>query len=281
MLTELYLNLLFKLTKLKNISYFHTIKHLLIKYCKMKQILLIFSLLVVINTNICAQADVESITNTGNELVELKRFDEAMEKFEEALDYLPSYAPAIDAKANLLIMMENYKSAGKMIENAIKNNSDYPQYYLTRGIVYIKKGKFEDAIEDLNRALDLSQGMNNKQLENKIFINRGAAYQKLFQNDAALNDYSKAILLNNDNPDVYLYRGFLYYQSNDHPEALKDFNTVIELDPENPFAYYNRGMIYLKQEKMDEACDDFHNACERGNTNACRQVITHCIDLKN
>jgi len=247
----------------------------------MKQILLIFSLLVVINTNICAQADVESITNTGNELVELKRFDEAMEKFEEALDYLPSYAPAIDAKANLLIMMENYKSAGKMIENAIKNNSDYPQYYLTRGIVYIKKGKFEDAIEDLNRALDLSQGMNNKQLENKIYINRGAAYQKLFQNDAALNDYSKAILLNNDNPDVYLYRGFLYYQSNDHPEALKDFNTVIELDPENPFAYYNRGMIYLKQEKMDEACDDFHNACERGNTNACRQVITHCIDLKN
>ncbi|MFC2096426.1 tetratricopeptide repeat protein [Bacteroidota bacterium] len=247
----------------------------------MKQILLIFSLIVAINISTFSQADVESITKLGNQLVDLKRFDEAMEKFNEALDYLPSYAPAIDGKANLLIMQENYKAAGKIVEDAIKKNSDYPQFYLTRGIVYIKKGKYEDAIEDLNRALDLSQGLNNKNFENKIYINRGAAYQKLMQNDAALNDYSKAIQLNDDNPDVYLYRGFLYYQRNDHPEALEDFNVVIELDPENPFAYYNRGMIYLKQEKMDEACDDFHNACELGNNNACRMVITHCIELKN
>ncbi len=247
----------------------------------MKQILLIISFIITLNMSTFAQADVESITKVANQLVELKRFDEAMEKFNEALDYLPSYAPAIDGKANLLIMMEDYKNAGKMIEGAIEKNSDYPQFYLTRGIVSIKKGKFEDAIEDLNRALDLSQGMNDKLFENKIYINRGAAYQKLMQNDAALNDYSKAILLYDDNPDVYLYRGVLYYQQNDHPEALKDFDEVIKLDPENPFAYYNRGMIYLKQEIMDKACDDFHNACELGNTNACRQVITHCIEIKN
>ena len=93
----------------------------------------------------------------------------------------------------------------------------------------------------------------------------------------ALEDYSKAIQLDNTNAVVYLYRGYLYYKDNQHPEALDDFNTVLDLDPENPFAFYNIGMIYFKQEKDYEACDNFHKACELGNTNACKMVISHCI----
>jgi tetratricopeptide (TPR) repeat protein len=246
----------------------------------MKHILLLFSLFVTINATVFSQADVKSIVDLGNDLVKLKRFDEAMEKFDEALDYLPSYAPALDSKANLLITLEDYKGAGKIIEDAIKKNSDYPQFYLTRGIVNIHKGKYDDALEDLNRALDLGQGINDKLFENKVYVNRGAAYQKLFLNEEALNDYSKAIQLNDKNPNVYLYRGFLYYQTNEYEEAVKDFNVVINLDPENPFAYYNRGMIYIKQLKDVEACDDFHKACELGNNNACKMVISRCINLK-
>ncbi|MFC2103989.1 tetratricopeptide repeat protein [Bacteroidota bacterium] len=245
----------------------------------MKHFLLLILLISTINVTTFSQADVKSIVGIGNDLVDLKRYDEAFEKFEEALDYLPSYAPALDGKANLLILMEDYKGAGKLIDAAIERNSDYPQFYLTRGIVLIHKGKFENAIEDLNRALDLAQGLNNKMFENKVYVNRGASYQKLLNNDAALNDYSKAIQLNNKNPNVYLYRGFLHYQNNDYPQALNDFNAVIDLDPENPFAYYNRGMIFLKQDMEDEACDDFHNACELGNTNACKMVIGNCIEL--
>jgi tetratricopeptide (TPR) repeat protein len=247
----------------------------------MKQYLILFSLIISINISVYSQADVKSLVTLGNDLVELNRYDEAFEKFDEALDYLPSYAPAIDGKANLFILTEDYKKAGKIIDEAIKKNSDYPEFYLTRGIIYIKRNKFSNAIEDFIRALDLAQGLNDKILEGKIYVNRGAAYQKLLENDAALNDYSKAIQLDNTNPNVYLYRGFLYYQNDDHPEALRDFNAVIEIDPKNPFAYYNRGMINFKQDKQLEACDDFHKACELGNNNACKMVINHCINIKN
>ncbi|MCB2194783.1 MAG: tetratricopeptide repeat protein [Bacteroidetes bacterium] len=247
----------------------------------MKHLLLILSFIVTLNFTGHAQADVGSITGIAEDLVKLKRFEEALEKYNEALDYLPSYAPAIDGKANLLIMLEDYKAAGKLIDDAIKKNSDYPHFYLTRGKILIHKDKYEDAIDDLNRALDLSKGSNDKLLENKIYVNRGAAYQKLLKYDAALSDYSKAIQLNDNNPNVFLYRGYLFYKTNEYEEALRDFNIVIEIDPENPFAYYNRGMIHLKQVKDAEACDDFHKACELGNTNACRMVITHCIKLKN
>ncbi|MBU8892701.1 MAG: tetratricopeptide repeat protein [Bacteroidales bacterium] len=245
----------------------------------MKHFLFIISILI-LNTSLYSQPDVKSLVNMGTQLISLNNYEEALEKFNEALDYLPSYAPALDGKASLLILMEDYKGAGKIIENAIEKNSDYPQFYLTRGKVLIHKGKFKDAIEDLNRALDLAQGISDKAFENKIYVNRGAAYQKLMAYDEALNDYSKAIQLDDSNPNVFIYRGYLYYQTMEYEEALKDFNTVIEIDPENPFAYYNRGMIYIKQVKDDEACEDFHKACELGNTNACKMVVSRCIDFK-
>lgn len=245
----------------------------------MKHILLLFCFVSLLNLNLFSQADVEGLVDVGNDLVDLKRYDEAMEKYNEALDYLPSFAPGLNSKANLLILMEDYKAAGRLIDDAIKQNSDYPKFYLTRGEVLIHKGKFENAIEDFNRALDLAKGNNNKQFENKVYVNRGAAYQKLMRFDAALNDYSKAIDLNDNNPNVFLYRGYLYYQTDNYEEAIKDFNIVIEIDPKNPYAYYNRGMIFLKQAMDDEACDDFHTSCELGNTNACKMVVANCIDL--
>lgn len=245
----------------------------------MKFFLSLFSLLIVFNINLFAQADVKSLVRIGNDLIEQNNYEGALEKFNEALDYLPSYSPALDGKANLLLMMEDYKGAGKIIENAIEKNSDYAPYYITRGKVLIHKEKYEDAIEDLNRAMDLAQGEYDENFKSDILTNRGAAYQKLVNYDAATNDYSEAISLNPSNSNAFLYRGFLYYQQDEFQMAMEDFNSAIEIDPENPFSYYNRGMVYLKLQKEDEACDDFHTACERGNTNACKMVVSRCIEL--
>ena len=208
----------------------------------MKFFLPLISLFLAINLNVFSQADVKSIVKIANELIEQNNYDAALEKFNEALDYLPSYAPALDGKSNLLILMGKYKDGGKLIEKAIEKNSDYPPYYLTRGKINVLKEKYEDAIEDLNRALDLGKGEYDNKFNSTIYVNRGVAYQKMMNNDAALNDYSKAILLDDKNSEVYLYRGFLYYKQEEYETAMNDFNTVIEIDPENPFAYYNRGI---------------------------------------
>jgi len=245
----------------------------------MKHTLSIFLFLLSVNFGVFAQGDAKMLASLGNDLVNLKDYEGALEKYNEALDYLPTYAPAIDGKANLLILMEDYKTAGKLIEEALKKNSDYPQFYLTYGIILIHKGKHKDAIENFNRALDLAYDTKDTYFKSKIYVNRGAAYQKLFNYDAALNDYSQAIQINENNPNVFMYRGYLYYQNNEYEQALSDFNTVIEIDPENPYAYYNRGMIHLKQADDVKACEDFHKACELGNNNACKVVMNRCIEF--
>ncbi|OFX83851.1 MAG: hypothetical protein A2W99_02785 [Bacteroidetes bacterium GWF2_33_16] len=248
----------------------------------MKHLLLILSFFVSIHTCVIAQhkQDIESLVEMGNDLVKLNDYKGALDKYDEALVMLPSYTQAIDGKANVLILLLDYKSASKIIEEGIKNNPDYAPYYLTRGKINIFKEKFENAIEDLNLAFDLNKSTNNKELENMVYVNRGAAYQKLFEKDKALADYSKAIEQNPDNPNVYMYRGFLYYQNNEFTEAIEDFNTVLDIDEQNPYAYYNRGMTYIKMEDNDKACQDFHKACQLGNYNACKMIVSRCMNKK-
>lgn len=246
----------------------------------MKRLFSIFFIFLLVNSFLLAQTrDLESIVNLGNDFIKLNNYKAALEKFEDALNSLPTYAPALNGKARVLILMEDYRQAEKTIDKAIEFNSDYAPFYLTRGKAYFHRGKYKSAIKDFNRGLDLIIGQNNKELESEFYVNRGATYQKLLNYDEALNDYSQTIKINPDNPNVYMYRGNLYYQNNDFNEAIDDFDKVIEIDPQNPFAFYNRGMIYLKLQEDDKACDDFHKACELGNTNACKMVVSRCIDL--
>lgn len=247
---------------------------------KMKHILFIITLIVSVQINLVAQhqQNIESLVELGNDLVKLNDYKGALEKYNEALVMLPSYTLAINGKANVLILLNDYKSASRLIEEGIKNNPDFASYYITRGKININKEKFENAIDDFNRALDLGKG--DKEIENMVYVNRGAAYQKLFDNEKALADYSKAIELNPENPNVYMYRGFLYYQNGDFTTSLNDFNTLIDIDEHNPYAYYNRGMALLKLNENDKACLDFHKSCELGNTNACIMIVSKCMDKK-
>ena len=110
----------------------------------MKFILPLISLFLVFNLNVFSQTDVKTIVKIANELIEQNNYEAALEKFDEALDYLPSYAPALDGKSNLMILMGRYKDGGKLIEKAIEKNSDYAPYYLTRGKINVLKEKLSD-----------------------------------------------------------------------------------------------------------------------------------------
>ncbi|MEE4196918.1 MAG: tetratricopeptide repeat protein [Bacteroidales bacterium] len=246
----------------------------------MKRFFSVFSMLLLLNSFVYAQSrDLESLVNLGNDFIKLNDYKSALEKFEDALQTLPTYAPALDGKARVLILMEDYRQAEKTINQAIEFNSDYAPFYLTRGKAYFHRGKLKDALNDFNRGIDLLPNQNNKELRSDFFVNRGATHQKLLNFDQALEDYSKTIQINPENPNTYLYRGALYYENQDYNEAMDDFSKVIRIDPQNPFAFYNRGMIYLKLQEEDKACEDFHKACELGNTNACKMVVSRCIDL--
>lgn len=61
----------------------------------------------------------------------------------------------------------------------------------------------------------------------KAIFNRGFAFDKLRMYNDAINDYSKALDLDNKNAFAYYNRGISYDKKGDYDNAIIDFTSAI------------------------------------------------------
>ena len=92
--------------------------------------------------------------------------------------------------------------------NFIEQAKEKAQYYYKRGGIYNKKEFFNEAIEELTKAIDLDS-------ENAMY---------------------------------YCKRGIAFGEIGDLENAISDFNMAINIDDECGSAYNNRGVVYHLQE---------------------------------
>jgi len=243
---------------------------------RIKHLLLAFVFLVISSSMLVAQNNVDSIVELGNDLANLEDYKQADKTFDRALDIKENYKPALEGKIQVLLMMDKFSKAEKIAEDAIDQYPQDPTFHMYMGKVLIERGNFEDALSYLSQTLAIADD-SDSMLLNKVYVNMGAAYQKIGQTGKAMENYTQALSLNRNNPNVFIYRGNLYYKQQSYTQALNDFQRVLALDPNNHVAQYNVGMCFFKQGEKRNACDAFHKACELGNTNACKMVISKCL----
>jgi tetratricopeptide (TPR) repeat protein len=133
--------------------------------------------------------------------------------------------------------------------------------YFVRGRVHSALEKYEEALADFSRALELNPE------EAAYYSNRSKAYFQLEKYEEALADYSRAIELNPEEADYYSDRGRAYRQLKKYEEALVDFNRALELDPELEWAYARRGLTYLWLRNEKQAIADYTSSWELNTTN--------------
>ena len=108
------------------------------------------------------------------------------------------------------------------------------------------KGAYDRAIEDFNKAIALNQA------DATAYSNRGNAYRDKGEPDRAIEDYNKAIELNPNYAVAYNNRGNAYSDKGTYNRAISDFDRAIVLNPVYVRAYYNRGSTY--QDKGEIVC---------------------------
>ena len=82
------------------------------------------------------------------------------------------------------------------------------------------------------------------------------------QDNAAIEDLSKAIELDPDNVYSYYNRALINAESGKYEEAVPDYSKVIELDPKHVHAYNNRGSARANVDDYKGAEKDFEKAIE-------------------
>ena len=124
-------------------------------------------------------------------------------------------------------------------------------FYNNRGEVYLREGKFDEAIDGFNTAIELQPDLA------VAYNNRGLAYVGKGEDEKGINDFNTAIELQPELAEAYNNRGNVYDDKGDFSKAINDFDMAIKLKSDFVDAYVNRGVAYGKRDKFDEAINDF------------------------
>ena len=141
---------------------------------------------------------------------------------------------------------------------------------LRRAIAYSNIQNFDNAIDDLSICLQIDSTMTLALWQRAVCqakINEFNASQGTnidLQSANVLGDLSDAIQKLPNNPYLYYNRGNLYAQRQDYQHAIEDYTRAIALEERLAEAYFNRGLalIYVKREA--EGIADLSKAGELG-----------------
>jgi len=136
-------------------------------------------------------------------------------------------------------------------KKALKYKPLFADPYNNMAAIYVRQGKYEEAIKEMEKASALFPDDSN------YLRILGELYQVTGKIDKAIELLNKAIEYNPKNADLYAKLGKIYFDQKRYNEAEAQFKKAIGLDGNNIFAHNNLGTIYLHQQRFKEAKNEF------------------------
>lgn len=162
-------------------------------------------------------------------------------------------------RGNAYIMLGKYQQAIEDYNTAIQLDPRFAKAYVNRGVALTHIHEYHKALNDFNTALDLDIQ------DSSVYFNRGNVFKALGSYERGLEDYTSALSLNPENVDAYNNRGTTYLKLMNLEMAIEDFTSALTLEPENDKAYANRGLTYEKQGSYELAVKDYQISARLGN----------------
>ncbi len=163
---------------------------------------------------------------------------------------------ALNWRGETYRLMGRYQDALADFDRAIELGPNDAWALASRAQVYQALERYEDALADLDRALELAPDVPWALASRAMTRGLRESY------DEALADFNRAIALAPDDPSIVAQRGVAYRLMESYEESLADFNRAIELDPVYAGAFAGRGETYQLIGNYQEALADFNRAIE-------------------
>jgi lipoprotein NlpI len=103
----------------------------------------------------------------------------------------------------------------------------------------------------------------------QIWTQKGIMNNNLGKYELAVTDLNRALEMDPEYVLAYNGRGMAYLEMERYDEAVSDFETAISLDPGFSLAYFNRGEALYRSGDLDEALVDFEKSCDMGYIEGC------------
>ncbi len=149
----------------------------------------------------------------GNEALENREYDEAIQHYTQAIQADPNYASA----------------------------------YNNRGVAKVEDNRPHEAILDYNRAIEIDSTYKDAR------FNRVYALEEAGRVDDAFEDLLKLETVYTDSAFIYFYKGLLQTKLKDYSSGVESFHKAIALDTTNIESYVNLATLHYFQNNLDSA----------------------------
>ena len=184
----------------------------------------------------------------------------------------------------------------RLWSDVLRRYPECSKAFAQRGWSYFRRGRTEEAMADLTRALarnpdegealnvrgtiyllekdypraraDLDRGVVLRPRSWSAWNNRGLALLNLGETEAATADFTRAIDLNRNYRPAYLNRALALCMRREFARAIPDFTTAIAFQREDPQPYVSRGVARAQIGDIAGAIEDFDSALKLDPGNA-------------
>ncbi len=211
----------------------------------------------------------------GDLACRLDKYDEAIQDYARAIKFKPELAA--DCKEKL--PREFHQKFEELVliskhDRAVDANPKNATAYFERGNLYFKLKRYDEAISDYARAIELKPELSEDCQKNlpsdfyqrvekylkdaNVYTERGKAHLKQENYDEAIRDFNQAVAVIKANcAEAYNNLGIAHYKAGKYNEAIQDFSESVKLKPDYAEAYNNRGDTYYSKKNYEQAIEDY------------------------
>jgi len=203
--------------------------------------------------------------NKQLEYIDNQSFINALADLNKAIDLEPYNPDFYQSRGILYLNFRKYKEAFLDFDQQLK----YVGYLSEelRAMCWKAKAKFRSKEIDASfRILEEALKMDSTNLH--VLNDLSLQYMRLKEFEIARFYLNKAMAVNSEDKMTFANMGYLALRSGKYEQALKIYDSVIELYPEVGLLYNNRGFLKYKFDRFEDALKDVNYSIELAPANS-------------
>lgn len=208
-----------------------------------------------LTTGLSAEDRVLALSICGDAYEQTEEYDQALDVYDQALELAPDDPQCLYGRGRIHFLTDRYEAAVADLRRAVELGPDGGRV-ATLGAALQAAGQHEEALAEFNRALTMDPGLPG------TLLRRGQCHRELGDRTAAVADFTRAARDEELRAWALAERGDTYRLAGEHEAAVDDFTAALAIDPGYAFALAQRARSHHALTRSAEAIRDLTTAIE-------------------